>query len=70
VLRECWNSSARALILSPLILWRRLISAMAFMVITPGDSGKKPVIKQPGVVSFQRCFSQDPGHFCMLIDKS
>ena len=31
---------------------------------TPGFSGKKPDIEQPGVVTFQRSFPQDPGKFC------
>jgi hypothetical protein len=56
VFRECLNSSTRELILSPFILWRRLISAIFFMVITPGYSGKKLVIKQPGVVTIKAVF--------------
>ncbi|MCK9607491.1 MAG: hypothetical protein M0R33_13710, partial [Methylomonas sp.] len=32
--------------------------------ITPGFSGKKPVIELPGVETFQRSFTQDPGKFC------
>jgi hypothetical protein len=38
------------------------------MCNTPGFSGKKPVIEQPGVVIFQRFFPQDPGKFCTLIN--
>jgi len=40
------------------------------MCNTPGFSGKKPVIEQPGVETFQRCFPQDPGKFCTLINIS
>lgn len=39
------------------------------MCNTPGFSGKKPVIEQPGVETFQRCFPQDPGKFCTLINR-
>jgi len=38
------------------------------MCNTPGFSGKKPVIEQSGVVTFQRCFPQNPGKFCTLIN--
>jgi hypothetical protein len=31
---------------------------------TPGFSGEKPDIEQPGVETFQRSFPQDPGKFC------
>jgi hypothetical protein len=37
---------------------------MTSIFITPGFSGKKPVIEQPGVETFQRSFPQDPGKFC------
>ncbi|MGR8931410.1 MAG: hypothetical protein ACU836_12280, partial [Gammaproteobacteria bacterium] len=37
---------------------------MTSIFITPGVSGKKPVIEQPGVETFQRSFPQDPGKFC------
>jgi ATP-dependent exoDNAse (exonuclease V) alpha subunit len=39
---------------------------MTSIFITPGISGKKPVIEQPGVETFQRFFPQDPGKFCTL----
>ncbi|MBM4208731.1 MAG: hypothetical protein FJ190_12290 [Gammaproteobacteria bacterium] len=42
----------------------RLISGMTSIFITPGFSGKKPVIELPGVETFQRSFPQDPGKFC------
>jgi hypothetical protein len=38
------------------------------MCNTPGFSGKKPIIEQPGVETFQRCFPQNPGKFCTLIN--
>jgi hypothetical protein len=37
---------------------------------TPGFSGKKPDIKQPGVETFQRSFPQEPGKFCTLFDST
>jgi len=37
---------------------------MVSIFITPGFSGKKPLIKQPGVETFQRSFPQDPEKFC------
>jgi hypothetical protein len=42
---------------------------MTSIFITPGISGKKPVIEQPGVETFQRFFPQDPGKFCTLFSK-
>jgi hypothetical protein len=42
----------------------RLISGSTSIFITPGFSGKKPIIEQPGVETFQRSFPQDPGKFC------
>jgi hypothetical protein len=41
---------------------------MTSIFITPGISGKKPVIEQPGVETFQRSFPQDPGKFCTLFN--
>jgi len=38
------------------------------MCNTPGFSGKKPAIEQSGVAIFQRCFPQNPGKFCTLIN--
>jgi hypothetical protein len=43
---------------------------MTSIFITPGISGKKPVIEQPGVETFQRFFPQDPGKFCTLFSMS
>jgi hypothetical protein len=43
---------------------------MTSIFITPGISGKKPVIEQPGVETFQRFFPQDPGKFCTLFSKA
>jgi hypothetical protein len=37
---------------------------MTSIFIIPGFTGKKPVIKQLGVETFQRSFPQDPGKFC------
>jgi len=40
------------------------------MCNTPGFSGKKPVIEQTGVETFQRFFPQDPGKFCTPFNTS
>jgi hypothetical protein len=58
------NCFAKSLMVTCSTKCSRLISGMTSIFITPGFSGKKPIIEQPGVETFQRSFPQDPGKFC------
>jgi len=64
------NCFAKSLMVTFSTKCSRLISGMTSIFITPGFSGKKPVIELPGVETFQRFFPQDPGKFCTLINTS
>jgi len=62
------NCFAKSLMVTFSTKCSRLISGMTSIFITPGFSGKKPVIELPRVETFQRSFPQDPGKFCTLIN--